>query len=157
MADTRKPFTAFDRKLVKGWIEWVAGHSEPPADMSSYDSIMDHLAGLLSQDFVKEYGGEELFAIGVAWGDALQKKHDGWEWVSMANRGGSTVALDLRGAEGITDPEALVTPGHIFARRAGMPEEMDPRMMGTMLLQELTAPREAAEAGPDGGAGAADA
>ena len=146
MSETRKPFTAYDRKLVKGWLDWVAGHAEPPADMSSYDSIMDHLTGLLDQEFVKEYGGEEMFAIGVAWGDALQKKHDGWEWVSMANKGGTTVALDLRGAAGLADPEALVTPGHIFARRAGMPEKIDPRMMETLLMQEILADPEAADA-----------
>lgn len=136
-ADTRKPFTAYDRKLVKGWIDWVAGHSEPPASMETYDEIMDHLTGLLQQDFVKEYGGEEWFALGVAWGDALQKKHESWEWVSMANKGGTTVALDLRKAEGLKDPDAVVTPGHIFARRAGMGENIDPRMMETILMQEI--------------------
>jgi len=137
MSDSRKPFTAYDRKLVKGWIDWVAEHSDPPAPMDSYEAIMDHLTGLLDQDFIKEYGGEEMFALGIAWGDALQRKYDGWEWVSMANKGGSTVALDLTGAEGIKDPEALVTPGHIFARRAGMGERIEPRMVETLLLEEI--------------------
>ncbi|UWQ20944.1 DUF3806 domain-containing protein [Jannaschia sp. W003] len=137
MSDARTPFTAQDRRLVRGWIDWVAGHAEPPAPMDSHAAIMDHLDGLLAQDFVREYGSEELFAIGIAWGDALRMRHAGWEWVSMASKGGSTVALDLRGAKGVADPDALVTPGHIFARRAGTAERLDPRAMEARLLEEI--------------------
>ena len=139
MPEDCRPVTPEDRALIDGWIAWVAGHSDPPATLDGAEAIMDHLTGLLAEDFIAEYGGEEFFALGIAWGEAMRLRHDGWSWVTIPTEEGRTLALDVSGDDAMIDPQALVAPGHLMARRAGAKERQDPRMLETLLLGEIRA------------------
>lgn len=137
MTDDRQPATDEDLALIDGWTAWVADHAEPAAVLDSHDAIMDHLTGLLAEDFIAEYGGEEFFAFGIVWGEALRMKNDGWKWVSIPTEEGRTLVLDVSADDSLADPQALVAPGHLMARRAGMTERQDPRMLETLLMSDI--------------------
>ncbi|SFI36650.1 hypothetical protein [Jannaschia pohangensis] len=133
---TPDPITAEDRAMLDGWIEWTAGHVEPAADLSDAPAIMGLLDGLMAQDFVKDYGPEEIFALGMVWGEALRLSNPGWSWVRVPTEEGTTFALDAS-TDGV---ERLVAPGQLFLRRSEMPGALiEPRQMETMLMAELDA------------------
>ncbi|KIT16129.1 hypothetical protein [Jannaschia aquimarina] len=139
MTDMRAPISTDDRKMIDEWLAWVAGHTDPAAEMDSHDAIMDHLSGLVQQDFIEEYGREELFALGVAWGEALRLKNDEWMWVSVPAEGGTTLGLDLSGDPKVDPAKTLVTPGHSWAKRKGMKAALDPHAMERQLMAEVAA------------------
>ena len=120
MSDMRAPISPDDRKMIDDWLTWVGGHTDPAAPMDDPDGIMGLLSGLVGEDFIEEYGQEELFALGIAWGEALRLKNDGWIWVALPAEGGTTLGLDLSGDPAIDPAKSLVTPGHSWAKRRGM-------------------------------------
>jgi len=131
-----EPITDEDRAMLDGWIEWTAGHMEPAPELSEAEEIMTLLDGLMAQDFIKDYGAEEIFALGMVWGEALRLANPGWSWVRVPTEEGTTFALDAS-TEGV---ERLVAPGQLFLRRSEMPGALiEPRQMETMLLAELEA------------------
>lgn len=138
--DARTPITDAQRAELDGMIAWVADHSDPPATLDSHGAIMDYLDGLLSADFMGDYGPEEFFAMGMAWGEALRLGHDGWVWVALPTQSGATLALDLTDDPALGPEAPLVTPGHLFVKRAEIPNALiEPHAMESLLMAELAA------------------
>ncbi len=119
-----QPPTEEDLSQIAGWVDWIAGHRDPPPDPAATEEFLRFLGALLKVDFAREWGWNELYAAGMALGEVLRRRHS-WQWVVVEDDEGRDLALQVPD-DPITGTEAIkVFPGHMVARHQGKPDMID--------------------------------
>ena len=119
-----RPLTSDEHAQIGRHLDWVRGHVDDAASLSDYAGMMDFLNRIVRADWIGDYGRNEFFVLGFAFGEALCLRH-GWRWAMVSDEHGADFAVVApdNPETGITD--FVIFPAHMFAKRSDTPGDID--------------------------------